>query len=102
MIKGDDIFEHIHHLIKKGELLEIRSWLDKGGIPNLQNKYGWSLLMLAAMHGRTDIVELLIQFGANPNLENKFGHTAKSLALLKGHKITAKTIEWFENATEND
>ncbi len=97
MTKTDDVFNHLHQLIKKGKLLEVRAWLERGGAPDLRNKYGWSLLMLAAMHGRTDIVELLIEVGADPTVENKFGDTAKGLAQLKGFQRTAEAIERHEN-----
>ncbi len=49
--------------------------------------------MLAALHGRTDIVEVLLAAGANANLKNDFGDTAAGLARLKGFGRTAEAIE---------
>ena len=59
----------------------------------MRNKFGWSLLMLAALRGRTDMVEDLLAAGAKTNLKNDFGDTAAGLARLKGFHRTAKAIE---------
>ena len=88
-----EAFDHLHHLIKKGDRAKVRAWTAGGGDANLRNKYGWSLLMLAALHGRTDIVEVLLAAGANANLKNDFGDTAAGLARLKGFGRTAEAIE---------
>ena len=90
---NDKAFDNCHHLIKKGNLSKVRAWVASGGDVNRANRFGWSLLMLAAMHGRTDIARVLLAAGANPTAENKFGDTAASLARLKGFNRTAKLIE---------
>src|SRR5438128_73610 len=64
--QSQDVFEHLHHLIKKGDRAKVREWTAGGGDANLRTKHGWSLLMLAALHGRTDIVEVLLAAGAMP------------------------------------
>ena len=79
------IFNQIHRLIKNGELLSLRSELDRGLSPNLSNQFSWSLLMLAATEGNAAIGELLISRGAELDAKNKFGETALSLAALGGH-----------------
>jgi uncharacterized protein len=67
--------------------------MDSGLDPNLQNQYGWTILMLAAMHGKSDMVELILAYGADPSRRNKFGDTAVELAHLKGHKRTEEKVE---------
>jgi uncharacterized protein len=93
-MKQDDIqFDAVHHLIKQGDLAALRKMMDAGLDPNLQNRHGWTILMLAAMHGRSDMVELITAGGADPIQRNKFGDTAAGLASLKGHKRTALIVE---------
>lgn len=88
-----DAFKHIHRVIKHGDRIGLRGWLSSGGNANLRNRFGWSLLMLAALHGRTDLAEDLIGAGALPGVANAFGDTALSLARLKGFARTARVIE---------
>jgi ankyrin repeat protein len=89
----EDVFETVHRLIKHGDRPGVRAWVSGGGDVNLRNKFGWSLLMLAALHGRTDMVEDLVAAGAEANLANDFGDTALGLARLKGFTRTAEAIE---------
>ena len=49
--------------------------------------------MLAALHGRSDIVNVLISHGAKPDQVNEFGDTAESLAAIKGHKQLAAKLK---------
>lgn len=44
-----------------------------------------TLLMFAAYNNRTDLIEELLNKGANPNLADEFGDTALILAAWKGH-----------------
>ncbi|TDB38514.1 MAG: ankyrin repeat domain-containing protein [Actinobacteria bacterium] len=89
----DQEFNQIEHLTKKGDLLGLRAWLDGGGDPNLSNEFGWTPLMLAALHGRTDFAQALVSRGADPDRQNEFGDTAKALALAKGFASTARAME---------
>jgi len=91
--QSDETFDHLHRLIKKGNRVRVRAWTAAGSDANLRNKHGWSLLMLAALHGRTDIVEVLLAAGADANLENTFGDMAAGLARLKGFDRTAEALE---------
>ena len=91
--KTEGVFESVHRLIKHGDRPGVRAWVSGGGDINLRNEFGWSLLMLAALHGRTDIIEDLVAAGADVNLANDFGDTALGLARLKGFARTAEAIE---------
>ena len=89
-----EIFHDLHRLvIKRGDLVGLRAWIASNGNVNLRNKYGWTPLMAAALHGRTDMVEALLAAGADARTANKGGDTAVSLARLKGFDRTAETIE---------
>ena len=79
-------FDDLHHLIKKGDRVKMRAWMSAGGDPNLRNKFGWSLLMLAALRGRTDMVEDLLAAGAKTNLN---AHKRKIYDWMRrGQRIT--------------
>ena len=78
-------FNSLHRTIKKSDIISFRRELDAGISPDLSNRLGWTLLMLAALSGQTGIGELLIARGADVNATNKFGETALSLAAHKGH-----------------
>ena len=91
--QSHETFDDLQHLVKKGHGARLRAWAAAGGDVNLRNEHGWSLLMLAALHGRTDIAEELLAAGADANLENDFADTAVSLARLKGFNRTAQAIE---------
>lgn len=88
----DTKFDELHRRIKRGNVLELRRELDSGIDPNLKNRFGWTLLMITALEGRTDMLDLLIARGANPRFINKFGDTAESLARHKKHIRTAEFI----------
>ncbi len=93
-MKQDDVqFEAVHRLIKQGDLPALRKEMNSGLDPNLQNRHGWTILMLAAMHGKSDMAKLLLGHGADPARSNKFGDTAAGLAHLKGHMKTERAIE---------
>jgi ankyrin repeat protein len=78
-------FDEADKAIKKGDLLRIRRELERGLDPNLSNRFSWTLLMAAAMHGNASIGNLLLDHGADPDKRNHFGDTALSLAAHTGH-----------------
>jgi ankyrin repeat protein len=78
-------FDEVHKVIKRGDALCMRHALEAGLNPDLSNRYQWTILMLAAMEGNTEIGRLLITAGANLNRRNQFGVSALSLAVETGH-----------------
>ncbi|HEY2032602.1 MAG TPA: ankyrin repeat domain-containing protein [Rhizomicrobium sp.] len=80
-----ETFDDLHRLIKRGDLIAVRHVLGEGLSPNFENKFGWTMLMLAASEGNTAIGELLISSGADTNRATNTGQTALSLAILGGH-----------------
>jgi ankyrin repeat protein len=89
---GRDRFDVLHKLIKRGDIVGLRRSLDRGADPNLSNRLGWTLLMLAALEGNSMLGELLISRGADVNATNKFGQTALSLAAHRAHKPFIKLL----------
>ena len=53
-------FDEAHQRIKRGDIDAVRPALDQGLSPSDTNRFGWSLLMLAAIQGTTEIGKLLI------------------------------------------
>src|SRR4051794_5648099 len=89
----DAKFDELHRRIKSGDLIELRSQLDAGLDPNLKNRFGWTLLMVTALKGRMDLLELLISRGADPRAKNQFGDSAESLARHQKHERAADFLE---------
>jgi ankyrin repeat protein len=78
-------FDEAHRRIKRGDIESIALALEQGLNPSEANRFGWSLLMLAAIQGTTEIGELLISRGASLDAVNDAGETALSLAAFGGH-----------------
>jgi ankyrin repeat protein len=84
-------FEEVE-VIKRADTPRLRREIEQGLDPNLSNRYGWSILMIAAMRGNTAIGELLIEAGADLDHRNKFRDTALSLAVQTGHPSFVKLL----------
>ena len=61
-------------------------------IVDSQNHSGWTALMLAGYYGHIEIVQLLIENGANIEAENFDGQTALNLAELNGNIEIAQLL----------
>jgi ankyrin repeat protein len=85
-------FDEVHRLIKKGDVTALCQELDGGLSPSLSNQFDWTLLMLAAIEGRTAIGELLVSRGAELDTLNDFGETALSLAAHGGHTAFVRVL----------
>ena len=83
--------------------IENMTWLlDKSADPNIQDENGWSPLHHAAYNSFLDVLEILLEKGADITKENSRGHTAlymaqeistekdreKVIAVLKEHGAT--------------
>jgi ankyrin repeat protein len=78
-------FDSVSKAIKKGDVLQVRHYLDQGVPADLSNQYGLTLLMCAALEGNTAAGRALILKGAQVDRRNKFQDTALSLAAHTGH-----------------
>jgi len=79
--------------VKKGDLAAIRQRLDQGGdVSAADAKFGVTPLDWAAMRGDTDVVQLLIDRGADVNGSNKDGSTALHGAAFLGRARVAELL----------
>lgn len=63
---------------------DIRWLLQAGADPNVQASDGTTVLMIVARNGRTDVVSLLLEFGANQGIKDEDGFTPLHIAVLAG------------------
>lgn len=69
------------HAIDEDDVVIIETLLKKGANPNLRDsKTGETLLMSAAKYSTPEVVQALIEGGADVNAKNKSGQTALTLA----------------------
>jgi ankyrin len=61
--------------------------------PNLHHDNGYTPLAYAAMKGNPQMVELLVENGANPSMATREGDTPVELALRMGHTEVADTLK---------
>lgn len=70
--------------------------------PNEIDKGGQTALHLAARHGHSDVVNLLLEYGANPNTQDKSKWTPLHRAAEGGHEDVANALcVGNANANEN-
>ena len=77
-------YEAAQNAIKQGDIEELRAAFGLGLDPDLGDRGGWTILMLAASTGNLKIGELIIHMGADLNKRNAYRDTALSLAALCG------------------
>jgi len=86
-------FEEAHRSIKRGQIAALETAIPIGLDPNATNRFGWTLLMLAAIEGNTKIGTLLLERGADVGALNNFGENALSLAAHTGHLPFVKVLK---------
>ena len=72
--------------------LKIKKLILSGSDVNIQDKDGYTVLILAARDGFRDIIELLIATGAGVNIKNDTNRNALMLAASNGHKDIVKLL----------
>jgi len=78
---NQDIFKHI---VDK-DIKSVNNYINAGYDLNVQDKYGNTLLMLAAISD-IEILELLLNSGADIDKQNNKGHTALILAAYENNR----------------
>jgi ankyrin repeat protein len=57
-----------------------------------RDRYGQTVLMLAAQHGRNNVVRLLLEKGADMDVTAKYGLSALMLAVINRHTGIARQL----------
>ena len=59
--------------IVERDYCRLKSWLENGSLdPNRKTNFGYALLHVAAIHGLSDYIQLLLDNGADMNLQDEF------------------------------
>ncbi len=72
--------------VKRGDAVEVASWIKRGMDPNTLDPNGMPVLHLAARDGSLDAVKVILAAGANIDRRNTAGESALMLAAIQGHK----------------
>merc|ERR1719384_2963644 len=84
----------------------VKKLFSSGDLNVRASQHGQTALMLAVSHGRLDMVELLLEAGADVNIRDEDGSTALMCAAEHGHieivKVLMKHPDININATDND
>lgn len=86
-------FEEAHRAIKREQISLLEDAVPTALSVNSSNRFGWILLMLAALEGNTEIGTLLLDRGADVAALNNCGESALSLAAHKGHLPFVKLLK---------
>lgn len=82
--------------IKKGDLGAVFDCLAKGADPNSVNDYGTSMIAFSVIHDQKEILETLLEHGANPTIKNKDGLSAEDIAAKDNHIECLKIIGKYQ------
>jgi ankyrin repeat protein len=82
--------------VKSGNKESVRELIDAGAQVNQQDKQGWAPLNWAAGKGDLEIVELLLQQGADPFLVGRDLRTPQMIALAAGQSDVVKALRRAE------
>ncbi|KFZ16603.1 hypothetical protein V501_02143 [Pseudogymnoascus sp. VKM F-4519 (FW-2642)] len=82
----------IYDAARAGQIDLFEQALPAGLPANMTNEKGDSLVMLAAYHGHSQLVRLLISHGANPNSLNDRGQSPLAGAVFKGESEVVKAL----------
>ncbi|CAO2647786.1 Nn.00g087080.m01.CDS01 [Neocucurbitaria sp. VM-36] len=89
----DDFDYEVNELMYSGSVVAIQQLFSSGRLhPFVRDKYGYSLLHLAALYARPDICRLLLDYGLRPDLTNS-GDIPFTLMILPNSDNATRTID---------
>ena len=77
---------------ENGDLIKVKTALEKGANPNAKDKHGWTPLHWAALGSNVKIVRVLLKHGADPNAKDKYGWTPLHSVALMGRVDVVKIM----------
>lgn len=80
------------YAIERDDLRTVRRWLDEGLPPDYQAAHIGTGLMVAAWHGRIELMALFVERGADLQRSNRHGEQALQLAAWGGHQ---EAVQWL-------
>lgn len=89
---SEEVVELFFSAAKIGNVEVLQEFLKHGFPIDVQDRSGYSALMMASYYGQKDAVNVLIQQGANRCLRDKRGHTALMGAIVKAEWSIAKQL----------
>jgi hypothetical protein len=88
-----ELNDQFYEAVRKGDLAQVTSLLDKGVDVNAKFRYGATALFKAAERGYLDIVKLLLARGADVTVKDTFYQaTAMTWAISNGHTEIVRLI----------
>lgn len=80
------------YAVERGDLRTVTRWLDQGLDPEYQAAQVGTGLMVAAWHGRIEMMALFVERGADVRRTNRNGEQALQLAAWGGHR---EAVNWL-------
>ncbi|MGC1244975.1 MAG: ankyrin repeat domain-containing protein [Spirulinaceae cyanobacterium] len=101
---GSSGYKEIHNLVKEGDIAGVKSYLEKGGDPNVEGFDGITPLYLAIDAGNFPIVQILVEYEVDVNKKLDDSHfldfTPVIQAAYKGHYDIVEFL--LTNGAEKD
>jgi uncharacterized protein len=92
LVASGQSLEEVFKAARNNDPQAMTELLDRGLDPNSTNREGDTLLMVAAMRGYSDLVQILLAHKAAVDRRNRYGDTALLMASLEGHLEVAKLL----------
>ena len=78
--------------VNNGDYVNVANLLAEGVEINQRDRYGQTALMLAARHGRAEVVRFLLDYTADLDATAKYGLSALMLAVVYQHSKVVKQL----------
>lgn len=78
--------------VERGDVPAVAGYLDRGLDPNTTDKHGHTIAMIAARHGHTQLLSMLISRKASISRQSPSGDTALMFGALSGHYEAVRVL----------